>query len=42
MTTLNVQVLVKNQPAASVYLDAGFRPYELVLGKSFDRALSLA
>jgi ribosomal protein S18 acetylase RimI-like enzyme len=33
MTMLKIQVLVKNQQATSVYLHAGFRPYELALLK---------
>ncbi len=36
MTMLKIQVLVKNQPATSVYLHAGFRPYELALLKSLE------
>jgi len=36
MTILKIQVLVKNQQAASVYLHAGFRPYELALLKSLE------
>ncbi len=34
MTTLKIQVLVRNQQATSVYQHAGFRPYELSLLKS--------
>lgn len=33
MMMLKIQVLVKNQQATSVYLNAGFRPYELALLK---------
>jgi len=36
MTILKIQVLVKNQQATSVYLHAGFRPYELALLKSLE------
>ena len=36
MTMLKIQVLVKNQQATSVYLQAGFRPYELALLKSLE------
>lgn len=36
MTMLKIQVLVKNQQATSVYLHAGFRPYELALLKQLE------
>jgi GNAT superfamily N-acetyltransferase len=36
MTMLKIQVLVKNQQATSVYLHAGFRPYELALLKPLE------
>lgn len=36
MTMLKIQVLVKNQQAISVYLHAGFRPYELALLKQLE------
>jgi GNAT superfamily N-acetyltransferase len=36
ITMLKIQVLVKNQQATSVYLHAGFRPYELALLKSLE------
>lgn len=36
MTMLKIQVLVKNQQATSVYVRAGFRPYELALLKPLE------
>lgn len=36
MTMLKIQVLVKNQQATSVYVHAGFRPYELALLKPLE------
>lgn len=36
MTILKIQVLVKNQQATSVYMHAGFRPYELTLLKPLE------
>jgi len=36
MTMLKIQVLARNQQATSVYLHAGFRPYELTLLKSVE------
>jgi GNAT superfamily N-acetyltransferase len=36
MTMLKIHVLAKNQQATSVYLQAGFRPYELALLKQVE------